>query len=231
MALTETSFAVAGLECACCAQDVRAAVEALPGVHEVGLDFATGRLTVEHDGTLTDEERIRAAVRARGYWPEHERAGASTGQLAHTAQMAPITCGTKCDRMQYELPHTEAHTEHRDPAEHEHDGMGGLDHSMSDPTMAEAMERDMRNRFFVALVLTIPIVLLSPLAVNTFGLELVGSQTARNVADAHPVDSGGLVRRLGLHRRRVHLAAQPRAQHECAGGRSASSPPGSRACF
>jgi Cu2+-exporting ATPase len=50
---------------------------------------------------------------------------------------------------------------------------------MSDPTMAAAMERDMRNRFFVALAFTIPVVLLSPLAVNTFGIDLVGSmQTA-----------------------------------------------------
>jgi Cu2+-exporting ATPase len=55
-----------------------------------------------------------------------------------------------------------------------------MDHEMSDPTMATAMERDMRNRFFIALVLTIPVILLSPLAVNTFGIELVGSHDARN---------------------------------------------------
>ena len=51
---------------------------------------------------------------------------------------------------------------------------------MSDPTVAAAMERDMRTRFFVALALTIPVVLLSPVAVNTFGIELVQSETARN---------------------------------------------------
>ena len=44
-----------------------------------------------------------------------------------------------------------------------------MSHDMSDPTMAAAMERDMRNRFFVALALTIPVLLYSPLAVNTFG--------------------------------------------------------------
>jgi P-type Cu2+ transporter len=145
------------------------------------LDFASGRLIVEHDPGVSDEGRIRAAVRACGYRPEGDPARASTGELAHATQMAPITCGTKCDRMQYELPHTHAAEEHLDPGEHEHGGHGGLDHDMSDPTMAAAMERDMRNRFFVALVLTIPVVLLSPLAVNTFGLELLGSQTARNV--------------------------------------------------
>jgi Cu2+-exporting ATPase len=40
---------------------------------------------------------------------------------------------------------------------------GGMAHDMSDPAMAAAMERDMRNRFVVALLLTIPTVLLSPL--------------------------------------------------------------------
>ena len=40
---------------------------------------------------------------------------------------------------------------------------GGMAHDMSDPGMAAAMERDIRNRFFVALLLTIPTVLLSPL--------------------------------------------------------------------
>jgi Cu2+-exporting ATPase len=40
---------------------------------------------------------------------------------------------------------------------------GGMAHDMSDPAMAAAMERDIRNRFLVALLLTIPIVLLSPL--------------------------------------------------------------------
>jgi Cu2+-exporting ATPase len=83
--------------------------------------------------------------------------------------------------MQYELPHTRADAEHRDPtAEATHAGHGGMSHDMSDPTMAAAMERDMRNRFFVALALTIPVVLLSPLAVNTFGLELIESMDARN---------------------------------------------------
>jgi Cu2+-exporting ATPase len=45
-------------------------------------------------------------------------------------------------------------------------------HDMSDPAMAAAMEADMRRRFWVALVLTIPIVLYSPLAVTLFHLRL-----------------------------------------------------------
>src|SRR5260370_41379217 len=50
------------------------------------------------------------------------------------------------------------------------DGMMG--NGMSDPAMAQAMEADMRNRFFVSLVLPIFVVLYSPLGVNLFKLHL-----------------------------------------------------------
>ena len=39
----------------------------------------------------------------------------------------------------------------------------GMAHDMSDPAMAATMERDIRTRFWAALLLTIPTVLLSPL--------------------------------------------------------------------
>ncbi len=51
-------------------------------------------------------------------------------------------------------------------------GHGGMVHDMSDPAMAAAMEADMRQRFFVALVLTIPIVLYSSLGTSLFRLHL-----------------------------------------------------------
>ncbi|HMQ29425.1 MAG TPA: heavy metal translocating P-type ATPase [Chloroflexaceae bacterium] len=63
------------------------------------------------------------------------------------------------------------------PMDHGAMGHGGMDHGamghdMSDPSMAAAMERDMRNKFFIALVLTIPTVLYSPMGMNIFGLSL-----------------------------------------------------------
>ena len=114
-------------------------------------------------------------------------------QLQHGVDVQPITMGTKHDRMQYEMSATGAHKDH---ARHEqqaamamdhnaHAGMddsqmAGMDHSghdmmghdMSDPTMAAAMERDMRNKFLLALVLTIPNVLYSPIGMNVLGLNL-----------------------------------------------------------
>jgi P-type Cu2+ transporter len=53
-----------------------------------------------------------------------------------------------------------------------HHGHGGMAHDMSDPALATAMERDMRRRFFVALVLTIPTVLYSSLGRDFFGVTL-----------------------------------------------------------
>ena len=53
-----------------------------------------------------------------------------------------------------------------------HQGHGGMAHDMSDPRMAAAMERDMRQRFFVALILTIPTVLYSSLGRNFFGVDM-----------------------------------------------------------
>jgi P-type Cu2+ transporter len=171
---------VEGLRCVCCAEDLAQAVRGLGGVEDAALDFGSGELEVDFDPESIDEAAIRRAVREHGYRVADEPGGASAAELAHVAQMTPITCCTRCDRMQYELPHTAAGMEHEHPAEAE-DGHAGMDHDMSDPTMAAAMERDMRNRFFVALALTIPVVLVSPVAVNTFGIEIVQSETVRNV--------------------------------------------------
>ncbi|HEX3316457.1 MAG TPA: copper-translocating P-type ATPase [Solirubrobacteraceae bacterium] len=91
--------------------------------------------------------------------------------------MTPITCCTTCDRMQYELPHSAAGAEHATPGEDGHAGMG---HDMAAPDMAAAMARDMRSRFFVALVLTIPVVLLSDIGYDAFGVHVVRSLDARN---------------------------------------------------
>ncbi|TMC17308.1 MAG: ATPase P, partial [Chloroflexi bacterium] len=47
-----------------------------------------------------------------------------------------------------------------------------MGHDMRDPAMARAMEADMRNRFFVSLLLTIPVILYSPLGTSLFKLHL-----------------------------------------------------------
>jgi copper chaperone CopZ len=123
---------VEDLPCTCCADDVLEAVRALPGVRSAQLDYQQAELRVDYDPMLIDDEAVRRAVRERGYRCDGDPGGTTTGRLTHTAQLAPITCGTKCDRMQYELPHTRAHAEHQDPSEEAaHDGHGGMSHDMS----------------------------------------------------------------------------------------------------
>jgi Cu2+-exporting ATPase len=67
-----------------------------------------------------------------------------------------------------------AATDHagKDHAAMGHAGMG-MAHDMSDPAMAATMEADIRRRFWVALALTIPTVLLSPIGARLLGRELV----------------------------------------------------------
>src|SRR3712207_6434854 len=89
--------------------------------------------------------------------------------VGHGVDTQPISMGTKHDRMQYEMPAT-----HADHGDH-------IGHDMSDPGMAATMERDMRNRFFVALLLTIPTVLYSPLGMNLLGVRLPTFGLGENV--------------------------------------------------
>ena len=104
------------------------------------------------------------------------RHAGSVAHIHHQAQVAPITMGTKMDRMQYEMPATSAShvhaQEHAQAVAMDHAGHAGMSHDMSDPTMARAMETDIRNRFFIALLLTIPTLLYSPLFTQFFKISL-----------------------------------------------------------
>jgi Cu2+-exporting ATPase len=137
------------------------------------VDFVNEVAHVDYDPSQLSPSRLRGVIDAGGrcLCADGEDDREATAHLEHRTQMAPITMGTKHDRMQYELPSTQAHKEHETghakAMSHE-----GMDHDMSDPRMAKAMETDMRNRFFVALVLTIPTVLYSPLAVDFFNIDL-----------------------------------------------------------
>src|SRR3990167_5615381 len=59
-------------------------------------------------------------------------------------------------------------------AGHDMQKMSGMAHeaAMTNPQMAKQMEADMRRRFFISLILSIPIFLYSPVGINFFGLNL-----------------------------------------------------------
>jgi Cu2+-exporting ATPase len=197
---TVTETFVADLACIGCAEAVERALKATPHVTAVHVDYAGKTVHVTYHAGMVGREAVQAVISDAAYGcrcaPTGDETAAIGGRiedLAHHAQMAPITMNTAADRMQYEMPSTAAGKMHRHgphppappPAAGagpavgaDHAAHGAMGHDMSDPRMAKAMEADMRNRFFLALVLTIPTLLVSPLARNTFGIELVGVRTA-----------------------------------------------------
>jgi Cu2+-exporting ATPase len=98
---------------------------------------------------------------------EHSALGRATQEHAAHAGMT-MESGEAAEHGHGAMVHSEmAHEGMARRGEMTHDM-----HDMSDPAMAAAMEADMRRRFFVALVLTIPIVLYSSLGTSIFRLHL-----------------------------------------------------------
>jgi len=174
------TFRLGGVHCPGCAGAVERALREYPHVSDVQLHWKNDVVHVGYDPTSIDSEDIEkvitqtgcdcAQVGAEG---EHRETVAPPERrmqhLGHGVDAQPISMGTKHDRMQYEAPATQA-----DHGDH-------MGHDMSDPGMAAAMEHDMRNRFFVALVLTIPTVLYSPLGMNLLGVRLPTIGLGENV--------------------------------------------------
>ena len=164
-------FPVTDLYCVCCAESLEAALRASPHIERARVDFQNDAVEVTFHPSMISLQEIETLISQSGRCCPVGAPSTDMTHLHHRAQMAEVTAGSKQDRMQYEMPSTSAHKEH-EHAHHEAKGHAGMDHDMSDPKMAEAMEKDMRNRFFVALVLTIPTVLYSPLGSDFFGLDL-----------------------------------------------------------
>ena len=167
-------FKLGGVHCLGCAIAIEEALRAQPSVTDIRLDWKADVVRVGYDPTKIGREDIERVIAdtgcecepvgARGELPKRlppqKRRWQHLGHGVVDAQ--PVTMGTKHDRVQYEIPATQV----------DHDAHADMVHDMSDPGMAAAMERDMRNKFFVALLLTIPTVLYSPLGMSLLGLRL-----------------------------------------------------------
>src|SRR5215204_2307675 len=182
------AFRLGGVHCRGCADAVERALRAQPHVTDVRLDWKNDLVRVGYDPERIRPVDIEEAItgtgcdcQPTGIGEHHHEAMAPPQRrmqhLEHGVDAQPISMGTKHDRMQYEAPATQA-----DHGGHTGDHMGDhMGHDMSDPGMARAMERDMRNRFFVALLLTIPTVLYSRLGMNLLGARLPTFGLGENV--------------------------------------------------
>ncbi|MFN8534186.1 MAG: heavy metal translocating P-type ATPase [Dehalococcoidia bacterium] len=160
------------IHCLACGKTLERTLRAVPGVVEAAVSFAHDEATVRLDPHHGDPATIDLATRTCGCSPRGDESTPAIDHLAHRIASLPVTMGTKHDRMQYEAvalgaldapppgPHAGHHMSSA-PAGSPTGGHAG--HDMSDPAMAASMERDIRLRFFVALFLTIPAVLYSPI--------------------------------------------------------------------
>jgi P-type Cu2+ transporter len=174
------TFELRGVHCLNCAGAVERALREQPSVTDIRLDWKNDVVHVGYDPAKIGPEDIEGVITQTGcdckpseVEQRHHEAMAPPQRrmqhVGHGVDAQPISMGTKHDRMQYEMPAT-----HADHGDH-------MGHDMSDPAMAAAMERDMRNKFFVALLLTIPTVLYSPLGMNLLGLRLPTFGLGENV--------------------------------------------------
>ena len=160
---------VKGLNFAGCAREIEKHLGKLAPIAQVHASYVSQTVTITYDETRLGEAQLRELVKDCGF-----ACGAPLTRF-------PGPNGTVSQRTEAAHAHrTMGHPAMEDRAEASAPAkmdMGIVDHSMmghdmSDPAMARAMEADMRNRFFVSLVLTIPVVLYSPLGVNLFKLHL-----------------------------------------------------------
>ncbi len=160
---------VKGLNFAGCALEIEKNLSKLAPIAQVAASYVSQTVTITYDETRLDESVLREMVKDCGFacgGPLTRFPGPGASVLQPTgAARAPGTTGPPA----VENRTTAAAPEKMDMGIVDHRTMG---HDMSDPAMARAMEADMRNRFFVSLVLTIPVILYSPLGTNLFKLHL-----------------------------------------------------------
>jgi len=160
------TFPVKGFNVAGCALELEKSLGKLPPITQVDASYATQTVTITYDETQLSEDHLRKKVDACGF-----ACGAPQEIHAHTMPAAPPP--------EMNVPATAspamAHMGHMEAAPMKMEGRkaeGTMEHDMSEPAMAKQMEAEIRTRFFVALVLSIPVFLYSPLAVSLLRLHL-----------------------------------------------------------
>lgn len=156
-----TTVEVGGLISALSARGVEKQLTKLPGVMKADVNYVAGSATITFDETVTDLRTIKAKVRRCGY----HCAGEQLPRHICTPEDPPGEAATitKPDRIHraptMQVPHGEHDAEaKRDAVAHEMGHGVGMD--MQD------MVRDMRNRFLISLVFTIPLFVMAPMGLS-----------------------------------------------------------------
>lgn len=155
--------------------EIEKRIRRLTGVESATVNLNTGSATVQYDETRLEVADIKSAVRLYGYKPQSaESVAASTGNVheSHSAPGGPAATPVPAAlaRKGHE-GHAASSAQSAMSADMAHEmGHGGKD--------LPAMVRDMRNRFWICLIFTVPIFVYAPMGgmfeppVPPFGLEL-----------------------------------------------------------
>jgi Cu2+-exporting ATPase len=180
--MRETLLNVCDMKDPLCAQGVERLLNKQPGIHHVQTNSVNGTTLVHYDEGQVSLVALQTALENCGLVcnGEFEQATSHSGHNGHESEAGHLMDHSAhgIAEQHIEMDHT-AHEmgTHEDMGHtaHEMDAQSGIDHTAhgghAGMTM-EDMAHDMRNRFFLAFLLTIPIFLYSPLATEIFGLVL-----------------------------------------------------------
>jgi Cu2+-exporting ATPase len=166
-------------------QGVEKQLQRMPGVRAASVNIATNTAVIEYDEATTNVEALRTKITECGF---HCRGEVLPHHTCAVTPTASITVTEHVDPAAQRVHHATAEAQRASgrPAAHE-------SHRASVPAMShdmaqemghgsgmdmQAMVRDMRNRFWIALVFSIPIFLYSPMGTSfislkpPFGLDL-----------------------------------------------------------
>ena len=149
------------------AQGIEKQLLRIKGVDRVSVNPVSASTSVTYDPAKTSLAKIKAAIKECGFHCAGEALPKHVCEEHPAAHKADVPAPKPAD----------ANTEHSDHGGHNNDAMAqemghgaGMD--------MQAMARDMRNRFWIALGFTVPIFFLSPMGMNSikiappFGLRL-----------------------------------------------------------
>ncbi|HEX8034961.1 MAG TPA: heavy metal translocating P-type ATPase [Ktedonobacterales bacterium] len=163
------TFPIGGCNFASCGRDLEKRLAHVSGITQVNASYVSQTVTITYDEMQLSEAHLQELVRGCGF---------GCGEPFNmSAERSMTPAAPPSHRPEHMVPeHEAAMPAHVEQAmQPGHGGMahgGGMMHDMSEPAMAAAMEADMRRRFWIALVLTIPIVLYSSLGTSLLRLSL-----------------------------------------------------------
>lgn len=173
--MKETVLQICSMKDPLCSQGIEQKLTAVPGVHHAQTNPVNGTTTVHYDETKVNLADLEQAIAQCGFacngecLPLHHG-----GHMVHS--LTATSMGDQRPPLSAGVPTHDHATMEQGQIEHADHDMGGvMDHSAhgghAGMTMAD-MALDMRKRFFISLILTIPVFLFSHLATQILGLHI-----------------------------------------------------------